>query len=141
MKEAALTYSNDTLVLYAPGDNELNDCHRHASASASKQRPSDMVTAAKARQFLIDDLGLGKWRDVTGRFPVEQHTKMGTIPDGSTKVKRYSCDFDTYVELDDYAIATLEVIGSHWYLDVRMEEAKRMCRCCRHGNVSQQCKQ
>jgi len=29
----------------------------------------------------------------------------------------YSCDFDKYVKLDNYAVATLEVIGSHLYLN------------------------
>jgi hypothetical protein len=35
--------------------------------------------------------------------------------------KPYSCDFDKYYATDTFAVATLEVIGSHWYLDDERE--------------------
>jgi hypothetical protein len=100
------------LVLYAPGDNELNDCHRHASSSSKV--PSDIYKAADARQFLVEDLRLEMWTDLTGRYPLDNHDMSDETVPGTAQP--YSCDFDKYVELDNYAIATLEVLGSHMYL-------------------------
>jgi hypothetical protein len=101
------------LVLYAPGDNELNDCHRHDSGN--NKVPSDIYKAADARKFLAKDLRLESWTDLTGRYALENHDMSEKTVPGTDQP--YSCDFDKYVELDNYAIATLEVIGSHMYLD------------------------
>lgn len=113
---------HDTLVLYAPGDNELNDCHRHASAPENDRVPSQIVKAVDARDFLLSDLNVNSKMDLTGTYPVQQHTKheanLATCLETDESCRPYSCDFDKYVEFDDFAVATLEVIGSHWYLDV-----------------------
>jgi hypothetical protein len=101
------------LVLYAPGDNELNDCHRHDSGDTKV--PSDIYKAAEARKFLAEDLRLESSTDLTGRYALDNHDMSDKIVPGTDQP--YSCDFDKYVELDNYAIATLEVIGSHMYLD------------------------
>jgi hypothetical protein len=119
--DAGRRYS--TPVLYAPGDNELNDCHRHASAPLDRQKASQIVEATVARDFLVNDLQVNSGKDLTGTFDVDQHDKSGdtnlaTCFETSAPCQPYSCDFDKYVEFDDFAIATLEVIGSHWYLDV-----------------------
>lgn len=116
---------HNTLVLYAPGDNELNDCHRHASAPPDRQVASQIVKASDARDFLIKDLNINSGTDLTGRYYVDQHnmcgkTNLATCFETDAPCRSYSCDFDKYVEFDDFAIATLEVMGSHWYLDVRM---------------------
>jgi hypothetical protein len=105
-----LAKQHQTLVLYALGDNEVNDCHRHQSAPLERRQPSEFVRAIDARQFLVQDFKINSGKDLTGRYNVQQHVKSG-----------YNCDFDKYVEFDDYAVATLEVIGSHWYLDVRTQ--------------------
>lgn len=120
---------HQTLVLYAPGDNELNDCHRHQSAPPSRRQPSEFVRAVDARQFMVQDLQVNSGQDLTGLYPVEQHVKtqdnLATcLPGSGEPCRPYNCDFDKYIELDDFAVATLEVIGSHWYLDVSVEECK-----------------
>jgi hypothetical protein len=112
-----------SMVLYSPGDNELNDCHQHASAETSMQQPSDILRAADARDFIIQDLRLNSGKDLTGQYDVVNHDmsdrmNMATCDANGSNCMPYSCDFDKYVELDNYAIATLEVTGSHWYLDV-----------------------
>lgn len=93
-------------VLYAPGDNELNDCHRH-------EKWSDFLRASDARDFVVHDLKLAQARDITGLHAVEKHELPGSVPGTN---KPYRCDFDTYLEMNNYAVATLEVIGSHYYL-------------------------
>ena len=110
------------IVLYAPGDNELNDCHRHKSAPPGQRYPSEIAKAARARQFLIEDLNLTSGYDVTGKVQVHSHAMPGVDNPatcyGESGCMPYSCDFDKYIEMDDFSVATLEVIGSHWYLDV-----------------------
>jgi hypothetical protein len=106
------------LVLYAPGDNELNDCHRHNSSDTKV--PSDIYKAADARKFLADDLRLESLTDLTGRYALDNHDMSDKTVPGTNQ--SYSCDFDKYVELDNYAIATLEVMGSNMYLgDERLD--------------------
>ena len=65
----------------------------------------------------MDDLQLKDPVDLTGKFDVKNHYSLNKrlLPGSGTQT--YSCDFDKYVELDNYAVATLEVIGSHYYLD------------------------
>lgn len=99
------------LVLYAPGDNEINDCHR----MASRNKPADIYSAVEARQFVIGSLALINGRDITGRYGVQQHIMNGTVP-GSPDM-RYKCEFDKYAAFDHFAVATLEVPGAHWYLE------------------------
>lgn len=112
------------ILLYAPGDNEINDCHRMQSGPPDKRYPSEILKAADARQFLIDDLDLTSGMDVTGNVPVKNHDELSqtdnpaTCDENGKNCRKYSCDFDKYMEMDHFAIATLEVIGSHWYLDV-----------------------
>ena len=112
-----------SIVLYAPGDNEVTDCHRLGSAPVGKRYPSDILKASNARQFLIDDLNIGSGFDVTGNHEVYGHN-LGTHKNPATchetgnNCLSYSCDFDKYIEMDHYAVATLEVLGNHWYLDV-----------------------
>ncbi|KAL7570858.1 hypothetical protein ACA910_018923 [Epithemia clementina (nom. ined.)] len=112
------------ILLYAPGDNELHDCHRLQSARPGQRIPSEFVKAAEARQFLVDDLRLrSSGYDITGTTPVVSHDSMrrklnpATCDDTGNHCQPYSCDFDKYLEMDHYAVATLEVIGSYWYLD------------------------
>eukprot|EP00557_Chaetoceros_sp_GSL56_P011602 CAMPEP_0176476668 /NCGR_PEP_ID=MMETSP0200_2-20121128/182_1 /TAXON_ID=947934 /ORGANISM="Chaetoceros sp., Strain GSL56" /LENGTH=422 /DNA_ID=CAMNT_0017872367 /DNA_START=682 /DNA_END=1950 /DNA_ORIENTATION=+ len=104
-----------TAVLYSPGDNELNDCHR--DGSRVPPRPADYYKAADARNFLISDLGVNNAEetDLTGQYKVDFHTKSGIIP-GTNNA--YDCAFDKYYadEKEGYAVATLEVLGSQWYL-------------------------
>ena len=111
-----------SIVLYAPGDNELNDCHRLQSAPVGNRYPSEIVKASEARQFLIDDLNLTSGYDITGTTQIESHEfdfiNPATCDSSGSNCSRYSCDFDKYIEMDNYSIATLEVIGGHWYLDV-----------------------
>ena len=102
------------LALYAPGDNELNDCHRFASRDGNPI-PSDFYKAIDARTYLVDNLRLRHRRDLTTRFKVDNHYMPNANVPGTSDA--YSCDFDKYVELENYAVATLEVIGSHYYLD------------------------
>jgi hypothetical protein len=102
------------LALYAPGDNEINDCHRFASRSGNPIA-SDFYKASDARNFLVEHLRLGRARDLTNKFDVDNHDMSARTVPGTNKT--YSCDFDKYVELDNYAVATVEVIGSHYYLD------------------------
>lgn len=115
---AAVARRNNKIALYAPGDNELNDCHRHKSKSEPVY--SEINTASDARQHLIDRLRLSSPKDLTAKFDVSNHNQFSgslrhaKIP--GTNIT-YSCDFDKYLEWDQYAVATLEVIGSHWYLD------------------------
>jgi hypothetical protein len=68
-----------TAVFYAPGDNELNDCHR--DGSRVPPRPADYYKAAQARSFLILDLGVNNRdeTDLTGQFKVDYHKMPGTI--------------------------------------------------------------
>jgi hypothetical protein len=112
------------LALYAPGDNEVSDCYHHAaSAVPTSTSAMDIIRAADARDFLIQDLRLNSGKDLTGNFDVVNHDmsdrmNLATCDVNGNNCKPYSCDFDKYVEVDNYAIATLEVIGSHWYLDV-----------------------
>ena len=105
-------------LLYAPGDNELNDCHR--DGSRVPPRPADYYKAEDARNFLIDAFDLTSETDVTGKYEVKKHHKTGTIPGTSDS---YSCDFDAYLEMDDYAVITLEVLGSQWYLADQSQSA------------------
>lgn len=88
-------------MMYAVGDNELNDCHRDFSTG----RAADFYKASDARAYLISEFGLSRATDLTGAFPVTHHTGPGL-----------SCDFDKYLEMEDYAVVTLEVMGSQWYL-------------------------
>jgi hypothetical protein len=108
---AAAAAKYGTMALYSVGDNELNDCHRDGSKVPPKA--TDFYKAADARAFLISDMSLNNGKDLTGAFDVAQHTLAGTIPGTSSP---YTCDFDKYVETDTYAVATLEVMGSFWYL-------------------------
>ena len=50
---------------------------------------------------------------VTGEFAVEHHHKEGNIPGTD---EPFSCDFDNYMEFDEYAVATVEVPGAQFYL-------------------------
>ena len=104
---------NNKLVLYAPGDNEVSDCHRHASQNNNPNYSRFVYKAQDARNVLIDALNLNDGTDLTGQYIVQNHFKSGKVP-GSND--RYSCDFDKYYEAQDYAIATLEVLGGQWYL-------------------------
>lgn len=65
------------LVLYAPGDNKLNDCHRHGWREDPIE--SDFYKAADAREFLVQDLGLeSSYTDLTGVFFCgSRHGKSG----------------------------------------------------------------
>ena len=103
------------MVLYSPGDNELNDCHR--DGSREPPRPADFYKAAEARDFLISDLGVSnaKGTDLTGKYIVDSHSMDGTIPGTSDS---YDCAFDKYYahKKEGYAVATIEVLGSQWYL-------------------------
>lgn len=104
------------MVLYSPGDNELNDCHR--DGSRVPPREADYYKAADARNFLISDLGVSnaEGTDLTGQYEVDSHTMDGTIPGTSDA---YDCAFDKYYahEKEGYAVATtIEVLGSQWYL-------------------------
>lgn len=65
----------NTLVLYAPGDNELNDCHRHASAPVERRVPSEIITAKDDRNFLVRDLNVISGQDLTGTYSIDQHEK------------------------------------------------------------------
>mmetsp|Transcript_37429 Transcript_37429/g.77641 ORF Transcript_37429/g.77641 Transcript_37429/m.77641 type:complete len:410 (-) Transcript_37429:1486-2715(-) len=111
------------ILLYAPGDNEINDCHRLQS-NPHDQYPTEFVKASDARQFLVQDLQLNSGFDVTGNVPVISHNRLNQVDNPATCNDQgqdcqatYSCDFDKYIAMEDYAVATLEVIGSHWYLD------------------------
>ena len=104
---------HNKLVLYTPGDNEISDCHRHASKNNNPNNSRFVYKAQDARNVLIDALKLKDGTDLTGQYIVETHFKRGQIP-GSND--RYSCDFDKYYETQDYAIATIEVLGGQWYL-------------------------
>jgi hypothetical protein len=131
-----------TMVLYAPGDNELSDCHRSFSgiresrlllvrnASSLLSWPSSssssvsIFKAADARRVLIDDLQLNSGKDLTQTYHVLNHdmslqVNSATCDASDRNCQTYSCDFDKYVEVDSYAIATLEILGSFWYLAVR----------------------
>ncbi len=102
-----------TAVFYAPGDNELNDCHR--DGSRVPPRPADFYKAAEAREFLIQDTNLRRDTDLTGKHKADSHLLAGNIPGTSDP---YDCAFDKYYadKKEGYAIATLEVMGSQWYL-------------------------
>ena len=121
---------HNTLVLYAVGDNELNDCHRHASAPDGYKVPSQIVKAIDARNFLTCDLNVNSGMDLTGTYEVEQHVKaetnLASCYETDEPCRPYSCDFDKYVEFDNFAVATLEVLGSHWYLGVRESRKKNL---------------
>jgi hypothetical protein len=113
---------NHIIALYAPGDNELNDCHRVASSTSNHTslesiQPADFYRAAEARSYLIQELQLQGDKDLTLQYAVDTHHRFRrkTMVPGSNHA--YECAFDKYVELDHYAVATLEVPGSHWYLD------------------------
>jgi len=99
--------------LYSIGDNELNDCHRDGSRSSP--RAAEFYKAADARAFMISEMKMDVNfdKDMTGVFAVEAHRKNGTIP-GTTKP--YSCDFDKLLVSKDAVIATIESMGSSWYL-------------------------
>lgn len=103
--------SNNKIALYAPGDNEICDCHR--VGSSSHPRPADIYKAADARQFLITNLGIDSPTDLTKNFKADNHVIDKILP-GTNRT--FSCDFDKYVALDYYSVATLEVPGSYWYL-------------------------
>jgi len=96
-----------SMVLYAPGDNELNDCHR--DGSRVPPRPADFYKAADARAFLISDLGVdnAEGTDLTGQYKVDFHHMAGTVPGTSDS---YDCAFDKYYanKKEGYAVATLE---------------------------------
>ncbi|KAL7569875.1 hypothetical protein ACA910_008542 [Epithemia clementina (nom. ined.)] len=109
-------------VLYAPGDNELSDCHRSKSAPEGQRYPSDIVKAIAARQFIIHDLNITSGYDITGTTPIHSHNlrnrkNPATCDENGDNCLPYSCEFDKYIEMDSYAVATLEVLGNHWYLD------------------------
>ena len=103
---------NNKIALYAPGDNEICDCHR--VGSSSHPRPADIYKAADARQFLITNLGIDSPTDLTKNFKADNHVIDKILP-GTNRT--FSCDFDKYVALDYYSVATLEVPGSYWYLE------------------------
>jgi len=111
------------IALYAPGDNELNDCHRHGHEARPENGTvlSEIYKASHAREHLVESLRLNRPTDLTSRYPVQNHEYGGKSVIPGTD-RPYSCDFDKYVELDDYAIATLEVIGSHMYLGDERKE-------------------
>jgi len=101
------------MLLYAPGDNEINDCHRLVSGK-------DTVAAAfyraqHARNFIVNDLNLrNRQTDLRGKDKVLSHKMHQYRIPGSRRLVR--CDFfDKYIERDDFAAATFEVIGSHYY--------------------------
>lgn len=108
---------NKRLLLYAPGDNEISDCHRLKSLNQA----ADIYSASAARQFFVSNLRLNTGRDVTGTYGVRAHAMNGTIP-GAPDGRTYSCDFDKYVSFDNFAVATLEVPGGHWYLEDESNE-------------------
>jgi hypothetical protein len=99
------------VVLYTIGDNEVTDCHRHASWN----KPADIYSASAARNFFVTSLNLNSGRDLTGAYHARQHVKNATIP-GTANALRYSCDFDKYVAFDWFAAITMEVPGSFYYL-------------------------
>lgn len=99
-------------ALFTPGDNEIADCHRHASTNVK----SDIYSSREARNFLIEDLNLsGSNKDMTGKYAAIRHVSLNkkVIP-GTTSY--YRCEFDKYMEFSNFAVATLEVLGSTWYL-------------------------
>ena len=112
LKEAAFAYNK--MALFALGDNDAPDCHRFASKGGDPVA-SDFYKAQDARQFIVDDLRLQEPYDLTGAFPVQNHNILDRTLYGMNT--GFSCDFDKYVELDTFAVATMEVIGSHYYLD------------------------
>ena len=109
MATAARKYGS--IALYAVGDNEMVDCHR--DGSKVPPRVTDFYKASNARAFIVSDMNMNSGFDLSGKVKVQSHVLAGTIP-GTTAP--YSCDFDKYVEVDNYAVVTLEVPGSFWYL-------------------------
>lgn len=112
---------NNKIALYAPGDSELSHCHRSKSSSGSSSSTAavsaEYTRASVARKALVELLNLRSTMDLTRQHTVDTHFTFRSdklVPGTNTT---YSCDFDKYVELDHYAVATLEVPGSHWYLD------------------------
>lgn len=63
---------------------------------------------------MIETAGLNTGYDVTGKFKLDQHEIEGTIPGTD---KPFSCDYDKYIQFDDYAVATTEITGSQLYLN------------------------
>jgi len=110
------------VALYAPGDNEINDCHRHLSKLRANETAveADIYAATDARSFLISNLKLANPTDLTQQFEVENHDTGDLAIPGTTQP--YNCRFNKYIELDHYAVATTEVVGSHWYLDDERED-------------------
>lgn len=117
---AAAAASKGKLALYSIGDNESCDCHRHGSEGV----PSEIYKAQEARQYLIDDLNLRRRRDLTGQYRVIDHRAVSKKYGEASNIT-YDCAFNKYVPFDNYAVATLEVIGSYWYLGDEREEYKR----------------
>lgn len=111
------TKPKSKMVLYAIGDNEATDCHR--AASRPVPIAAEYLKAADAREFFVNDLNMSNGRDLTGRFRVESHIKLGNIPGTS---QPYSCDFDKLVVAKDFILITIEVPGSQWWLT---DESKR----------------
>jgi len=90
--------ASGTPTLYTMGDNEVNDCHRAASAG----KPADFYTAESARQFLIDSFFQDRTTDLTGSLNIETMSA--------------ECPFHAFAEHCGTAVVTLEVPGSQWYL-------------------------
>jgi hypothetical protein len=118
MRQAAERHGK--IALYAPGDNEINDCQRGASRVQENGKPlvipADFYRASDARSFLVQDLNLRNAKDLTSKYSVDTHQFRSNMRVPGTS-DTYSCDFDKYIELDHYAVATVEVPGSRWYLD------------------------
>jgi hypothetical protein len=113
--------SQGKIALYTPGDNELNDCLRAGSGNDKSGLPvtisADYYRASQSRTFMVQDLGLKSGKDLTSKYSVDTHHAFRSSMMVPGTNNSYACDFDKYVELDYFAVATVEVTGSHWYLD------------------------
>ena len=109
------------------------DCFRSASGQNTDETqfvvPADFNQTSQARQFLVEALRVGanetaarRGKDLTLKYVVDTHFdfRKDVIVPGTNFT--YSCDFDKYIALDHYAVATLEVPGSHWYLQDETED-------------------
>lgn len=106
-----LASHHQTIALYAPGDNEISDCYR--AGSSATPVPADIYKASDARQYLVQQFDMAAPTDLTKAYYAEQHFINEILP-GTNRT--YSCDFDRYVALDYYAVASMEVLGDYWYL-------------------------
>lgn len=87
-------------LLFIPGDNEVADCHR--AASANPPDPVDFLKAEDARNFFIERFFQDTTTDLTGTMQLSTQSA--------------DCPFNTYVENFGVAISTYEIPGGQFYL-------------------------